>query len=60
MVFVPVAVLQVVELMMLLDPKFDHFTPGLYGCGLVEFLASWKDLLVNQVVQIPELVQRVR
>ena len=38
MVFVPVVVLQVVERMMLPDPKFDHFTPGLFGCGLVEFL----------------------
>ena len=60
MVFVPVVVLQVVERMVVLVPWFDHHSPVPLSSGLEEFLDAWRDLLVNQVVDVPEVVQRVR
>ena len=60
MVSVGVVVLQVVERMVVPVPWFDHYTPIPVCCGLEEFLDPWRDLLVNQVVQVPEMVQRVR
>ena len=60
MVFVPVVVLQVVERMVIPVPGFDHHTPVPLRGGLKESLDTWRNLLVNQVIEIPEVVQRVR
>ena len=60
MMSVGVVVLQVVERMVVPIPWFDHHTPIPLRSGLEEFLNPWRDLLVNQVVQMPEVVQRVR
>ncbi len=60
MVFVPVVVLQVVERMVIPVPGFDHHTPVPLCGGLEESLDAWRDLLVDQVIEVPEVVQRVR
>ena len=60
MVFVPVVVLEVIERMVIPDSGFDHHTPVPLCGGLEEFLDPRRDLLVNQVVQVPEVVERVR
>ena len=60
MVSVGVVVLEVVERMVVPVPWFDHHTPVSLRSGLEEFLDPWRDLLVNQVVQVPGVVQRVR
>jgi hypothetical protein len=50
MMFIGVIVLQVVELMVVSDPGFDHYTPIPFCCGFKEFLDPRRDLLANQVV----------
>ena len=42
---VGVVVLQVVERMMVPDPRFNHHTPVPLCSGLEEFLDPWRDLL---------------
>ena len=56
MVSIKVVILDVVERMVVPDPGFDHYTPIPLCCGLKEFLDSWRDLLVNQVVYVPRVV----
>ena len=60
MTLIGVVVLQVVERMVVPVPWFDHHTPVPLCSGLKEVPDLWRDLLVNQMVQIPEVVQRVR
>ena len=60
MVFVGVVILQVVERMVVPDPRFDHHTPIPLCGGLKEFLDPWSDLLVDQVVDVPKVVLVVR
>ena len=55
-----VVILEVVERMVVPVPWFDHHTPIPFCCDHKEVLDPWRDLLVNQVVQIPEVVERVR
>ena len=50
MVSVGVVILEVVERMVVPDPRFDHYTPIPFCCGFKEFLDTWRDLLMNQVV----------
>jgi len=60
MVFVGVVVLQVIERMMVPDPWFDHYTLIPLCGGLEEVPDLWGNLLVNQLVQVPEVVLVVR
>ena len=60
MMFVGVVILEVVERMVVPVPWFDHHTPVPLRSGHEEFLDPWRDLLVNQVIEVPEVVQRVR
>ena len=60
MSLVPVVVLQVVKRMMVPDPWFDDHTTIPLSCGFKEFLDPWSDLLVDEGLQVPEVVQRVR
>ena len=57
MVFVPVVVLEVVEPVMVLDPRLHHNTLVVLGGGLEEFLDSRSDLLGQEVLEIPLVVQ---
>ena len=60
MVSIRVVVLEVIERMVIPDPGFDHHTPIPFCSGLEEFGDPWRDLLMNQVVQVPKVVQRIR
>ena len=60
MVSVGVVVLQVVERMVVPDPGFDHYTLVPLCGGHQEFLDTRRDLLVDQVIQVPEVVKGVR
>lgn len=55
-----VVVLDVIERVVIPDPGHDHHTPVPFCSSLKEFGDPWRDLLVNQVVQVPEVVQRIR
>ena len=48
MVFVPVVVLQVVERMVVPDPRFDDHTPIPLSRGLEEFLDPWSNFLTDE------------
>ena len=43
MVLVPVVVLEDVVSTVILDPRFDHYTPVPFCCGFKEFLDPWRD-----------------
>ena len=60
MSLVPVVVLQVVERMVVPDPRFDDHTPIPLSRGFKEFLDPWSDLLVDEGLQGPEVVLVVR
>jgi hypothetical protein len=60
MVSIRVIVLQAVERVMLPVPWFDLYTPIPLCCGPKESLDLWRGLLVNQVIWILKVVQRVR
>ena len=57
---ISVVVLQIVESMMIPDPWFDYdpFIP--LGSALEKLLNSWGNLLVDQVIQVPEVVLVLR
>jgi len=57
MVFEPVIVLEVVEPMVVLDPGLHDYTLVPLGGGLQEFLDSRSDLLDQEVLEIPLVVQ---
>ena len=57
MVFVSVVVLEVVELMVVLDPGLHNNPLVPLGGGLQEFLDSRSDLLGQEVLEIPLVVQ---
>ena len=57
MVFVPVVVLEVVEPMVVLNPGLHDETLIPFCGGLEEFLDSWSDLLCQEVLEIPLVVQ---
>jgi len=57
MTFVSVVVLQVVEPMVVLDPGLHDDTLVPLGGGLQEFLDSRSDLLDQEVLEIPLVVQ---
>ena len=50
MVLIFVVILEIVERMVVPVPWFDHYTPIPFCCGFKEFLDTWRDLLMNQVV----------
>jgi len=60
MVFVGVVVLQVIERMVVPDPRFDHYSLIPLSGGLEEVPDPWSDLLVDQVVKEPKVVLVVR
>jgi len=57
MMFVPVVVLEVIEPMVVLDPGLHDDPLVTLGGGLEEFLDSRSDLLGQEVVEIPLVVQ---
>ena len=57
MVFVSVVVLEVVEPVVVLDPGLHDNTLVVLGGGLQEFLDSRCDLLGQEVLHIPLVVQ---
>jgi len=56
-VFVPVVVLEVIEPMVVLDPGLHDDTLVPLGGGFQEFLDSRSDLLDQEVLEIPLVVQ---
>jgi len=56
-VFVPVVVLEVIEPMVVLDPGLHDDTLVPLGGGFREFLDSRSDLLDQEVLEIPLVVQ---
>jgi len=59
-VSVGVVVLQVVERMLVPDPRFDHYSLIPLSGGLEEVHDPSRDLLVDQVVKEPKVVLVVR
>ena len=57
---ISVVVLQIVEGMMIPDPWFDYDPFIALGSALEKLLDSWGNLLVDQVIQVPEVVLVVR
>jgi len=57
MVFIPVVILEVIEPMMVLDPGLYDDTLVPLGGGLQESLDSRCDLLGQEVLEIPLVVQ---
>lgn len=57
---ISVVILQIVEGMMIPDPWFDYDSFIVLGSALEKLLDSWGNLLVNQVIQIPEVVLVLR
>ena len=57
MMFVSVVVLEIVEAMMFLVPRLHQNTLVVFGGGLQEFLDSRCDLLGQEVLEIPLVVQ---
>jgi hypothetical protein len=59
-VLISAVVLQIVESMMIPDPWFDYDSFIALGSALEKLLDSWGNLLVDQVIQVPEVVLVVR
>ena len=57
MVFVSVVVLEVIEPMVVLDPRLHHNTLVVLRGGLQEFLDPRSDLIGQKVLQVPLVVQ---
>jgi len=57
MVFVLVVVLEVVETMVVMVPGLHDDTLVVLGGGLEEFLDSWCDLLGQEELEVPLVVQ---
>ncbi len=57
MVFVFVVVLEVVKAMVVIVPRHHDNTLVVLGGGLEEFLDSWCDLLRQEELEVPLVVQ---
>ncbi len=57
MVFVLVVVLEVVEPVMVMVPGLHDNTLVVLGGGLEEFLDSWGDLMSQEELEVPLVVQ---
>ena len=57
MVFVPVVVLEVVEPMVVMDPGLHDNTLVVLGGGLEEFLDSGRNLLGQEELEVPLVVE---
>ena len=57
MVFVPVVVLEVIELVMIRVPSFDYHILIPFSGGLEEFLDPWCDLLHQKNLEEPLFVE---